>query len=100
LLTKTKNSAHIHGIKFFIRGKPWVVFIDDYLIFATNNNIDYSLPFASSGPSNIAIWASLFEKAWAKIMGNYLNIEGGFMDMGIRALTGVPVFTYQISDIN
>lgn len=30
-LTQTKNSASIYGVRFFIRGKPWVVAVDDYI---------------------------------------------------------------------
>jgi hypothetical protein len=32
-LTKTKNSAGIIGVKFYIKGKPWVISIDDYHLF-------------------------------------------------------------------
>lgn len=32
-LTKEKNKAGIHGLKFHIRGKPWVVDIDDSMLF-------------------------------------------------------------------
>lgn len=31
LLTQTKNQASIYGFRFWIRGKPWVIAIDDYL---------------------------------------------------------------------
>lgn len=31
-ITPKKNSAHIHGIKLYIRGKPWVISIDDKLV--------------------------------------------------------------------
>ena len=31
LLTQAVNKASIYGFKFWIRGKPWVVAIDDYL---------------------------------------------------------------------
>ena len=30
-LTQTKNKASIYGVRFFIRGKPWVVAVDDYI---------------------------------------------------------------------
>lgn len=40
------------------------------------------------------IWGAILEKAWAKVKGNYLNAEGGFIANGLRALTGAPVFTY------
>ena len=32
-LTSTKNAAGIHAVRFFIRGKPWVVAIDDEMLF-------------------------------------------------------------------
>ena len=41
------------------------------------------------------MWAPLLEKAWAKVKGNYLNSEGGYVVSGIRALTGVPTFVYK-----
>ena len=36
----------------------------------------------------------MFEKAWAKVKGNYAQAEGGFTDEGLRALTGSPSFNY------
>jgi len=32
-LVETKNDAGVYGLKFYVRGKPWVVDIDDYLLF-------------------------------------------------------------------
>jgi hypothetical protein len=31
VLTPTINSASVYGVVFNIRGKPWVIAIDDYL---------------------------------------------------------------------
>ncbi len=28
-VTPTKNNSRIHGVKLFIRGKPWVLTVDD-----------------------------------------------------------------------
>lgn len=39
----------------------------------------------------------MFEKAWAKIKGNYLISEGGYNQESISALTGIPIFTYLAS---
>lgn len=36
----------------------------------------------------------LLEKAWAKIKGNYNSADGGFVENGIKALIGSPVFSY------
>jgi len=32
LLTQTKNSAAVYAVNFNIRGKPWTVAVDDYLL--------------------------------------------------------------------
>jgi len=32
-LTKEKNAAGIHALRFYIRGKPWVFDIDDKMFF-------------------------------------------------------------------
>jgi Calpain family cysteine protease len=37
----------------------------------------------------------MFEKAWAKVKGNYALSNGGFIDEGIRAITGSPGFNYK-----
>lgn len=46
------------------------------------------------------MWAALAEKAWAKIKGSYDISDGGFVQTGLRSLTGVPVFSYKAVDIN
>lgn len=37
----------------------------------------------------------LLEKAWAKIKGSYTLANGGFMENGLRALVGCPIFSYR-----
>jgi len=32
LLTQTKNSASIYAVNFYIRGRPWTIAVDDYLL--------------------------------------------------------------------
>lgn len=32
-LTKTKNTPGVIGLTFYIKGKPWVITIDDYMLF-------------------------------------------------------------------
>ena len=43
---------------------------------------------------NNSRWGPIFEKAWAKMKGNYAQADGGFTANGLRSITGVPVFTY------
>lgn len=69
-LTKFLNPVQAVAVKFYIRGKPWVVSIDDTLLFQTKNN---KLVFGQGVLDDKVFWAALLEKAWAKVEGNYLN---------------------------
>ena len=95
-LTKEKNSAGIYAVRFFIRGKPWIITVDDYFLYTPQ----YEIPhwYANIGDDN-SLWVPILEKAWAKIKGNFANSDGGWTQNGIRALTGAPVFEYYTYDI-
>jgi len=43
------------------------------------------------------MWPPLLEKVWAKIIGNYIQADGGITINSLHALTGAPVFTYLIN---
>jgi len=46
------------------------------------------------------MWAPILEKAWAKIKGSYSSsADPGYVQNGLRAITGIPVFTYDTSDL-
>ena len=66
-----------------------------YNFFGVNKTV-----FAGPSKDKNSIWAAIFEKAWAKMKGNYLSTESGYMSEGINALTGVPVFEYDNLEIN
>ena len=87
------SDTGIYNVRFFIRGKPWVVSVDDYLLTYTLANPD-RLVFTKPDPYTGAMWSTLLEKAWAKIAGNYELSNGGYLESGLRSMTGVPVFTY------
>lgn len=36
-LTQEKNDAGVYAIRFYIRGKPWIVTVDDVFVFKTNS---------------------------------------------------------------
>lgn len=93
-ITDQLNKVGIYTLRFFIRGKPWLVTIDDSILVYTATQEHY---FAPPGPSG-SLWAAIIEKGWAKVKGSYDNSEGGFFPNGIRALTGVPVFFYLITE--
>ena len=94
----TGPDAGIIGVQFYIRGKPWVVTIDDKLIFETHDG-NKKLKFNQPDANYSNMWAPILEKAWAKVKGNYEASEGGFVVSGLRAITGAPVFTYDTASI-
>lgn len=68
----SNNAAGIYGFRFFIRGKPWDVVIDDQLYFSSGN-IVFSKPNTDSSK---ILWGPMLEKAWAKAIGNYAAYTG------------------------
>ena len=60
------------ALNLHVKGKPAVITIDDYLPFEGSN-----LYFAMQG-SDGSFWAPFIEKAFAKLEGNYENIQGGW----------------------
>jgi calpain-12 len=79
-------------LRFFIRGKPWIVTIDDEVL-----TYDGNLNFAMLGESK-NLWAPLMEKAFAKMKGNYATANGGFVPNGLRSLVGCPISDYLSED--
>jgi hypothetical protein len=70
-LTKEVNDEGIYAVKLFIRGKPWILTVDDTI-----------LRFKGGTPyfSHIGdyMWVPILEKAWAKMKGTYVRSSGGF----------------------
>ena len=95
-----ENDAGIYGIRFFIRGKPWIVTIDNKMPFRYSVFNGYSLRGVKQGNGAGAMWPPILEKAWAKIKGGYSRSGmGGFSQNGLRALVGSPIFSYTINKI-
>jgi calpain-12 len=66
--------------------------VDDYVPYI----YDTEKAFArSNGPE---LWVHIFEKAWAKIHGNYEVIEAGHCGDTFKDLTGAPYEEYEFSD--
>jgi hypothetical protein len=92
------NDNGIYGIKFYVRGKPWVISIDDLLFVDTYYDTDI-LMFVQPDPNSGAIWGPLLEKAWAKVIGNFELAEGGYLENGLRQHTGAPIFMCLIDEV-
>lgn len=89
------NDEGIYAFKFYIRGLPWLVTIDDTVFTYTGG----STPVEEYVQvMDDIVWPALMEKAFAKVKGSYAAANGGFVENGIRSITGAPVFTYYPED--
>lgn len=69
-------------LEFCKDGKPEYIIVDDYLAFGPDD-----LPlFSKGGPDGNEIWIAILEKAYAKLYGNYSNIEAGQIPMALADL--------------
>lgn len=97
-VTTEKNDEGIYAFRLFIRGKPWIVTVDDYFLFNNETNVDTNVvertPYYARPGKNNQFWAMLIEKAYAKFRGNYEQANGGFIETGLRMLIGSPVMSY------
>ena len=57
-----------------------------------------SVVFAKQSDDGTSVWGAVIEKAWAKVLGNYLKTNSGYIDTGLRFLTGNPVFSYKLTN--
>lgn len=98
-LVDNKNDAGIYAFTLHIRGKPWVVDIDDEMLWQFPPPYVAQLVYSQLDQTNSVIWSALLEKAWAKIRGSYDQAYAGQNENGMRLLTGVPIFTKYGEDI-
>ena len=47
LLTQTKNNASIYAVNFYVRGRPWTIAVDDYLLMYNQYGISYKTTYPS-----------------------------------------------------
>lgn len=71
-MDKTYPANGMFGFNMYVRGRPWKVYVDDYLPFY--NNALYLLRKGNSGN----YWAPILEKAAAKVFVNYENLSSGW----------------------
>ena len=87
-----------------MRGKPYVISVDDNMyffneeIYGPNPYNGGGLYFAFLSKDKKTIWGPVLEKAYAKLIGNYNRLAGGFLENGIRSLTGAPILSYATAD--
>jgi len=87
-LTEESNKVGLYAIWLCDSGTWKPILLDEY-IPCNERSGSYFPIFAQS--TNDDLWISLLEKAYAKIYGSYVNIEGGSCQHALRDLTGAPV---------
>jgi len=83
LVNHLNNWAGIYGANVHIRGIPYLIPVDDAV---PAGKYGRTPTFAKVG-KDYSIWGPLLEKAWAKVNGNYENIEGGNVVEAVSFLT-------------
>lgn len=81
------------AVKLFIKGKPEVITIDDYLPLYNS----YPLFARRSGDGDF--WMAFLEKAFAKVNGNYDSISSGWQSESFRILNGAPTKFYMMNTV-
>ncbi|CAD8104986.1 unnamed protein product [Paramecium sonneborni] len=75
------NDYGLYAVWLNINGEWTSIVVDDYFPC-----IDNQPAFSRAN----GLWVMLLEKAYAKVYGSYLNIEGGNPAIAMRDLTGAP----------
>ena len=112
-ITDSVSEAGIYHIKLYIRGKPWLVEVDDEMLFLKGDgNTEktgsfrdriYStdnLRYNKFDKKSNSLWAPLLQKAAAKVKGNYENLLAGIPENSLRLLTGAPAWHYVVSELH
>ncbi|GMH43643.1 hypothetical protein BSKO_11565 [Bryopsis sp. KO-2023] len=93
LLSQTVNQAGCYGVQFCVRGQWREIIVDDR--FPCHNG---SLAFSKG--SGHQLWVCIIEKAWAKLYGSFMRVEGGFTGHCLATFTGAPVHELRIDEQN
>ena len=84
-LIEEKNSANVYAVRLYALGAPLTITIDDYLPLVSERETIYGA-VSSDG----ALWGPVLEKAYAKYIGNYEALNGGYVGPGIENIVGSP----------
>ena len=83
------NNAGIYTVKVYVRGKPWLITVDDIMEFEDQSIFSpiikpdshphlYFSRDAFDGKNHI-FWGTLLEKAFAKMNSNYADLRAGLL---------------------
>lgn len=120
LFMTQENDTGIYVVKLYIRGKPWLVEIDDTILVEYTQANWFEFKYADINMFDKAFWPIVLEKVWAKIKGSYDMAQSSKMRSNwitglltpikssdsmhysspvevFNALLGVPTFQYEMS---
>lgn len=92
LFVLDKNPISIYGVRLFVDG-AWETIITD-----ARFPVNFHGRFIYAKPHKHEIWVLILEKAWAKLYRSYENINAGFSDEGLTAITGAPCVNMNSSE--
>jgi len=87
-LTRTPNKCGIYCVALCINGIWEEVIMDE--LFPVRQNLHPAFSYSKVND----LWVMLLEKAYAKVHGGYLNIEGGTSEEALKDLTSAPCKTF------
>ena len=83
-VTKETNNAGIYAVNAYVRGKPTIITIDDYI------PTDYGNPLFAGVGEDGSLWGPVLEKVYARISGTYERTNIGQPTEALRFFTGCP----------
>lgn len=87
-LQKERSASGAYLVRFCLGGRWRDIIVDDRLPCIGGNGYYTQLAYCSTG--RLQLWASLVEKAFAKVCASYEGIEAGQTDEALTILTGWP----------
>ncbi|MGY2873407.1 hypothetical protein ACVW00_000597 [Marmoricola sp. URHA0025 HA25] len=92
------NDNGTYTVTFYKDGKPVEVTVDSSVPYdGSSAELAHGDPgWGRNGPS----WVAIYEKAFARFKGGYGDIEGGFGDQGMEALTGRDADRHDSDDLS
>ena len=75
-ITNETNQAGIYTLRFFVRGIPSYITVDDS-VYYINSGDDTGPTYAKTSEDFPSYWGPILEKGWAKLLGNFQNTVGG-----------------------
>ena len=90
--TKEVNKHGAYSVTFLISGISVEILLDDYFPCIENSQLLYSKPKSNE------LWFLLLEKAFAKLYGNYSEVQHVYISEAMEMITGMPSSQHPLKD--